>query len=997
MIITGCACAASAQTGALPSQLSPQAVGYLNRARTMMATGNYLGVIDQLETIRTRGIILPDERSEESEYLLAMAYYERDNRMSLDMLKEFVAQHPASPLASKANLTIADWYFFHHQWKPAAEALEKIKVDNLNSSESKLYTYRRALSQIKAGEYADASLALNKIAKYPEYANAAKFYEAYLEYEKGNYDAAYTLFGEVTPADKGLNPAYYTTQIEYLRGDYAKVADTAPRLIEDNEEPALTPELNRIAGLSLFKNGEYMNARKYLADYEQLTLAENPDTLLPTDVTYALGVCDYQADDYQAAAQRFALLTDLKNDIGQSAWLYLGQCDMHNGNDDAAAIAFEQSARMDLDQAVAEVAMYNYVAALTRGGKVPFSSSANVIEGFIKLYPNSQYTPKVEEYLATAYYNDRNYAKALESIEKITSPSKAVLAAKQKILYELGVTSMTNGNPAAAVEYLRRSLELGNHDRNLASMTQLWLGDALYSKGDFAGASTAYRAYLKNSSDRTNRALATYNLAYAEYQQDLYSSAISEFKKAMDTTPALAPNLRQDALVRMADCHYYNGDFRSAKNIYTQAIDSKVNDADYATYRYALMLGLEGNLKGKLATLESIATKYPSSKWIPNAILEKALTHESNGNRDLAAQAFKELAASYPKSAQARKGMLNLAISYTKAGKTDEAVETYREVIRNWPTSEEAVLAVDDLKKYYAEHGGLQEYAAFLRGIQGAPQLDIDEMEKLVFDGAETAFAEDMKNTSLLEEYVKNYPDGKYLAPALLDIATSLNDNNHSDQALSFLNRLIESRPHSAQYPEALWMKGRILEEGDEAARKEAVETYRELEKTGNTDFISDAYAGIARNSSDPTTALEYAEKARNSGGVSGEIADEMDRIEAEILIADGKEKEGVEILKRLAAQPTGLQGSKAAVALGRYYISRKNYKQAEKEMLSFIDSGTPHMKELAQGFFNLADAYQGMGKTYLAKEYMLQVKEGYPGNEPEILNGIESRLKSYK
>ncbi len=60
----------------------------------------------------------------------------------------------------------------------------------------------------------------------------------------------------------------------------------------------------------------------------------------------------------------------------------------------------------------------NYVAALTRGGKVPFSSSVDMLEGFIKLYPNSEYTPKVEEYLATAYYNERNYTKALASIER---------------------------------------------------------------------------------------------------------------------------------------------------------------------------------------------------------------------------------------------------------------------------------------------------------------------------------------------------------------------------------------------------------------------------------------------------------------------------------------------------------------------------------------------------------------------------------------------------
>ena len=118
---------------------------------------------------------------------------------------------------------------------------------------------------------------------------------------------------------------------------------------------------------------------------------------------------------------------------------YLGQCDVKTGNDDAAAMAFEKAARMDYDRNVSEVALYNYVAALTRRWQsAVLSSSVDMLEGFIKLYPNSEYTPKVEEYLATAYYNERNYTKSTRKHRKIRRPSKDVLAAKQKILLRTG-------------------------------------------------------------------------------------------------------------------------------------------------------------------------------------------------------------------------------------------------------------------------------------------------------------------------------------------------------------------------------------------------------------------------------------------------------------------------------------------------------------------------------------------------------------------------------
>ena len=65
--------------------------------------------------------------------------------------------------------------------------------------------------------------------------------------------------------------------------------------------------------------------------------------------------------------------------------------------------------------------------------------------------------------------------------------------------------------------------------------------------------------------------------------------------------------------------------------------------------------------------------------------------------------------------------------------------------------------------------------------------------------------------------------------------------------------------------------------------------------------------------------------------------------------------------------------------------------------MLEFTDAGTPHQYQLAEGFIALADAYRGQGKTYLAKEYLQSLKQNYPGKEKEILNAINSRLKSWK
>ncbi len=268
-------------------------------------------------------------------------------------------------------------------------------------------------------------------------------------------------------------------------------------------------------------------------------------------------------------------------------------------------------------------------------------------------------------------------------------------------------------------------------------------------------------------------------------------------------------------------------------------------------------------------------------------------------------------------------------------------------------------------------------------------------MEQLAFDGAETAYADNASNITLLRNYVRDYPDGKYLAQALLDISYSLRSDEKFEEAANTLDRLISERPHSTQYPEALLMKAEILEYDLPERKGEAAPVYKELEKAGETDFIADACAGVARTSINPSERLEYARKARTSSGIQAETAEEMRLIEANALMSMNRDEEGVEILTALAVNPAGEAGAKAAVELGRYYLERKEFDKAEKAMLDFTETGTPHQFRLAQGFIILADAYQGLGKSYLAKGYLQSLKGNYPGTEKEIIDGITTRLKS--
>ena len=117
---------------------------------------------------------------------------------------------------------------------------------------------------------------------------------------------------------------------------------------------------------------------------------------------------------------------------------------------------------------------------------------------------------------------------------------------------------------------------------------------------------------------------------------------------------------------------------------YTTAIENGAADSDYAMFRRAVMYGLGGDIKTKIAELNSLPSLFPGSKWLPNALPEKGQTYAGLGRTEEAVKSFEQLRSSHKQTAQARKGMLNLAIAYMQTKDYDNALGAYREVISKW-------------------------------------------------------------------------------------------------------------------------------------------------------------------------------------------------------------------------------------------------------------------------------------------------------------------------
>lgn len=1026
-LLRGCAAAlmaAAATSSFTPAlaQTAPQAAmegiralgapGYTGRGLLLYDAGHYIAAEDQLVRALVAGDGLTAEQRDRCLYTLALCATRTDSSRAIVLLEEYIARNPASQHLNNARLALADCHFFMHDYPAAARAYGDADIDALGRDARLLESYRQAYSLLRAGVTDRAQAIFMQLRRDAGYSLAARYYLAYIDYVEGRYDSALRDFRGLEnllpyidrtsrPYDRdrympsALDASYYIAQIDFRNGEYDATARRVEKMLAG--APAeYRAELLRILGESCFKLGQNSRTRKFLNEYLSELKRRHGDSVPPSvSAQYALGCVAYHDGDYDLALEYLSPLTEEKSDIGQSASLYVGQIFSQRDRLGAAASAFDKAVRMPYDANVSETAFYNYVAAVASGANTPFSSAADIMEQFLQQYPGSKYAATVEEYLSAVYFNEKDYAKALAHIERISNPKASQRAMLQKVLYELGMQEVSNGDYSNGAIHLCRAAEMRN-DPKVAAQAQLWLGQALYAQGDYKNAEKAYGSYLKKEPAGENSALALYDMGFSLYQQKKYREAAEYFGKAY-RAPGISSTLKSDALARHADCLYYSGDYARARELYALAERDEGGDAAYAAMRAAAMEGLRGDNAAKASGLESMIRRYPGSKWVPTALLDLGASYAAQGEDEKALQTFRRLTNDFDGTSEARHAWLQMALIDQKKGNDRGAADSYCEIIRRWPTSEEAQTANTDLKRLMGRMGRLSEYVSFINSVPGAPKVDVAEIETIAFETAENQWVDDARAVSGLERYVEQYPDGAYLARALADLAEAYREAGDAARALDAADRLLRLRADAPQAPDVLLLKAEVLEESYPDRRAEALETYKELERRAPARVNAEVYGGMMRLSSSPADVINYARKVRAASGVSSDDLEEALFYEARALQESGKRGDAEKIYRRLAANPSTLYGARGAVALGEALMDSGRTDDAITALLQFTDEGSPHAYWLARGYIALADAYALKGERATAREYLNALKSNYPASDDDIRDIIKERLKKLK
>lgn len=967
----------------------PTTAAALSRARVLYEAGSYNAALDEVRrTLEAAPTAIGTNVAEQAAWLEAMCLHRLGDSRARDRFEQFLDAYPASLMRQDVMMCIAD-IEFEHNYAKALELYRRVDASALTSERHDEYDYRTAYCYLKLGDYDSAQTLMMSLRDKPEYRDAATFYLAYIAYAQRQYDTALEFFGQANTAKApGDMTPYYLAQIYFVREDYSRSLDEARRIL-GRGTAEFTAEANRIAGESLYHLDRFDEAVPHIRAYVDATIEPQPTAL------YILGVSEYNSGEYANAVQTLRRVCDSPSAMGQNAYLYIGQALLKQNDTDAAIMAFDRAARMTFDNSARENAYYNYAVALSRGGSVPFGSSVKTFEEYLELFPESTHSDIVRRYIIAGYVTDRNYDAAIASINRTSNPSAEVLAAKQQVLYALGLRDLGAGRRGDAIARLEQALELARYDNKVAHETLMALGEAYLLDNQYTNAAENLKAYLQEASGKNaNTRLAYYDLGYAELGLKHYGLAANAFRNVIDSPGSMSKHIVADAYTRLGDAHYYQKHWEQARKAYAHAFDMAPRTGDYPLFQQAVIASYTSDQAERLRLLQLLRKDFPSSSLMPEALLETAEAYQLSGDDENAERTLNDLTSKYPATQQGRQALLYLANIRADAGQKDEAATTYARLIREYPTSAEARQAAEVLKRYAAEAGEMERYEQFIAGIDNAPRLEAAESDRLSFEAAEEQYLNG-QGIAPMRRYLKNYPKGHNRHRALAYLMDEASERQATDEAYKYASAIVKEYPDAEAAEDALAIVAAYdYAQGRQGNARDAwVKLSQRASTPENANAARMGLMRIARDQGDANALREAAQSVLSSSTLGAQ-----DKTEAAFSmglaehLADN-DNDARQIWSKLAKDASDIYGAKAAVYLAQNYLDHQMNDEALATAEAFTASGTPHQYWLARGFIILSDAMRAKGKVFEADEYLRAVRSNYTGDEADIFDAIDSRL----
>jgi TolA-binding protein len=817
------------------------------------------------------------------------------------------------------------------------------------------------------------------------------FKEAKEYFQKEQYSLAYPLFKElkqsVRETDK-LNIPVTVQEINYYTTACALKQNEGRAEAEAQEYIDLEKNTTRVQMMN-FHLGEYYFRQQKFADaanrYEQTDIANLSNREI-SDMKFHQGYAYFTLQRFAEAKPLFNSIRSIKDDPNyMDANYYYGFLSFKDREYNTALESFKV---VENEKNYGTVVPY-YIAQIyyAQGKK---DEAINYIQNKLQSGSSSQYYDlELKQMLGHAYFEKKEYAKALPYLEDYVSRSKKV---RREDLYELSYCYYQGKQLNKAIDGFK---QLSGKDDSLSQHAMYLLGDAYLKTGQKANARNAYLFCSSNSSNTEQKEISKYQYAKLSYELGYQDEALNSLGAFINDYPASVYN--KEAKELMVDVLANTNNYKDAQAL-LESLDKPSENAKRVYPRILYGRAAELINDGRLAEAETLLDKAlddPNNGSVkPFLNFWKGELAYRNNKLDDAIKyyhAYEDAGAPTSGEANSNNGRYNLGYAYLRKENYPVAQKYFEPLAKNPALNsneltQDAYIRTADcyfMQKDYTRAKGMYDNVIKLSW----PAEDYATFQNAMLAGVRSA----NEKISLMNTMIRKFPNSSLVTDANMEIANTYMGDERFRESIPFLSNVIKTSGNASLVPQAYLKLGTAYYNIDN--NTEALNQFKILiDKYPSSPEAEDALDNVKTIYIEDGKPDEYADFMRQAGRpLSVSTEDSLTYFAAEKKYDDQKINDALAAFNNyLQKFPDGAYALDANFNRAEIYYSKKDWNNALSAYETVAENAPNKYAERAVlnaariSFFEL--------KNYTkAEAYFLQLKQitASQENKLEAMRGL--------
>lgn len=595
-----------------------------------------------------------------------------------------------------------------------------------------------------------------------------------------------------------------------------------------------------------------------------------------------------------------------------------------------------------------------------------YQVALELLERFLKSYPNSSHRPQAELLIGECYFYQNRFLDALNKFEELKN-APAARKIRDASLYWLAEVHFKGNSFNRAAGYYKEIID------NFADSPYLpgayySLGWCLFEEGDFPGALEYFRAVEGKFPQEAEAADAAFKAIECLYNLKDYSGLKKE----------IAPRLksyskRQNRLsylyFYLGEADYYLNNFSEAIQQYSRALAAVQDESLEALAKLGIgwsYLKLKEYAKAE-ENFSQVDAKKLENKSRDVLLLGRAALMLESGRAGQAERIYSELIESASGPLALLQGYLGKAELLYGLGQYRQALDLYKEAQDEFSrTGEEVPAELLDKLYYnlawaYLKEGEFKEAIKEFQNVAKESDDKIIKVSALCQVGDTYQDAGDYRQAqAAYDSLLKDYPDSFYSDYVQYQLGlTMLKASNYDGAIMSFL-ALKRNYPHSKILDDSAYALGlAYFQKQDYNSSREVFGKFEEeFKESGLKPQALYLLGASLYNLAEFEGSIEAFKKIIRLYGRDKELAQKAEYEIADCFYRMGDEKEAMKRFKALAAKyPDSSLRQEAIWWLGDYYYRHDDFAQARRYFSALI-------RDFPDGNLRI-DAYYALGSIY--------------------------------